>query len=265
MINRIKIRGYKTIKDLSFELKPINILIGSNGVGKSNFISFFKLVQNIYEQNLERFSMEEGAENLLRFGSKQTKEIYGYLEFDEANAYEFSLSRSSKDSLFIVLERIYSNTNSIGKNIGNHSFIIGRNKPESQIKSSKFILEVEDKVSKYLQTFQVYHFHDTSASAKIKQRGNVNDNRALHSDAGNLAAYLYYLQEKEPKAFKQIELTIRSVAPFFDRFILKPNRLKEDVIQLEWREKGLRDVPECQPYFRRHLAVYGFGYAIVTT
>ena len=49
MINRIKIEGYKSIKKLDLELKPINILIGSNGVGKSNFLSFFKLVNNLYK------------------------------------------------------------------------------------------------------------------------------------------------------------------------------------------------------------------------
>ncbi|MCV3465252.1 AAA family ATPase, partial [Campylobacter lari] len=42
MLNNITIKGYKSIKDLSeFELKNLNILIGANGAGKSNFISVF--------------------------------------------------------------------------------------------------------------------------------------------------------------------------------------------------------------------------------
>jgi predicted ATPase len=48
MLQNIKIEGFKSIKKLDLKLTPINILIGSNGVGKSNFISFFKLVNNIY-------------------------------------------------------------------------------------------------------------------------------------------------------------------------------------------------------------------------
>ena len=40
MIDYLEIKGYKSIKNLELELKPINILIGSNGVGKINFISF---------------------------------------------------------------------------------------------------------------------------------------------------------------------------------------------------------------------------------
>lgn len=36
MLDGIKIKGYKSIKDLDLTLRPINILIGSNGVGKTN-------------------------------------------------------------------------------------------------------------------------------------------------------------------------------------------------------------------------------------
>jgi predicted ATPase len=38
----IEIAGYKSIKAERIELRPINILIGANGSGKSNFISFFR-------------------------------------------------------------------------------------------------------------------------------------------------------------------------------------------------------------------------------
>jgi predicted ATPase len=40
MMDYIKIAGYKSIKDIHLDLMPINILIGANGSGKSNFISF---------------------------------------------------------------------------------------------------------------------------------------------------------------------------------------------------------------------------------
>jgi predicted ATPase len=102
MINRIQIKGYKTIRDLDFELSPINILIGANGVGKSNFISFFKLVQNLYDESLETYSMQVRVENLLHFGSKATEQIYGCLVFNKNNAYSFNLIARNCDSLFFL-------------------------------------------------------------------------------------------------------------------------------------------------------------------
>ena len=73
MLDKIRIKGYKSIRELELELKPINILIGSNGVGKTNFISFFKLINVIYEQRLHNYTMQNPAERLFHYGLKQTK------------------------------------------------------------------------------------------------------------------------------------------------------------------------------------------------
>jgi predicted ATPase len=236
MINKIQINGYKTIRELDFRLRCINILIGANGVGKSNFISFFKLIQNLYECSLETYSMQVGAENILHFGSKVTKLIYGYLQFDNTNGYEFTLMPRRNDSLFILDESVlFRNSTDYGDEWPTYN--ISSNSKEATISSDN-----SQKISKYvrehLKSFRIYHFHDTSASARIKQKGKIDDNKSLNADASNLAAYLYLLQEKHPKEFKRIELIIQSVAPFFEKFILKPDRLKEDMIQIEWKEKN---------------------------
>ncbi len=43
----IEIKGYKSIRDLKLKLSPVNILIGANGSGKSNLLSFFELLKNL--------------------------------------------------------------------------------------------------------------------------------------------------------------------------------------------------------------------------
>ncbi|MBN2166320.1 MAG: AAA family ATPase [Marinilabiliaceae bacterium] len=51
----IEISGYKSIHNESIDLKPINLLIGANGSGKSNFISFFDFLNKLYNRNLNEF------------------------------------------------------------------------------------------------------------------------------------------------------------------------------------------------------------------
>ena len=65
MINKIVVKGYKSIKEQAVELLPINILIGGNGIGKSNFISIFTLIRNLYEQNLQNYILTKGGSRLL--------------------------------------------------------------------------------------------------------------------------------------------------------------------------------------------------------
>ena len=52
-LKRIRINGYKSIEKLDLRMSSINILIGANGAGKSNFISLFTFLQNLSEGKLQ--------------------------------------------------------------------------------------------------------------------------------------------------------------------------------------------------------------------
>ena len=104
MLDRIKIEGYKSIKGLDLELQPINLLIGANGSGKSNFISFFRLVQNMIGQRLKNYTMVQSADTLLHYGRKHTQFIKGEFEYN-LNTYKFTLQAREDESLFIAEER----------------------------------------------------------------------------------------------------------------------------------------------------------------
>lgn len=222
MLNKIRIQGYKSIKELEMDLKPINILIGSNGVGKSNFISFFKLVNNIYEQRLQNYTMQHQADSILHYGVKHTAKLYGYLEFGR-NAYSFSLQPKDNGCLFIAEENSWYGGSAYGQ----------LNIDESQIKISTTYRD--NWLREYLQSYKIYHFHDTSKGAPLRSKADVDDNRVLKEDGSNLPAVLYLMQQKSPKVFNRIELVIKSVMPYFERFDLAPQAL-DNTISLVWND-----------------------------
>ena len=231
MLSRVIIDGYKSIQHTDVELRPINILIGSNGVGKTNFISFFKLINIIYEQHLHNYTMQNSAERLFHYGLKQTSELKGYLAFED-NAYEVRLQARDNGSLFIAEERSYYQSSSF--NVSNID--------ESQIKNSS---TYRDRwLRDYLQSYKIFHFHDTSKGAPLRSSANINDNRYLKTDGSNLPAFLFMLQEKYPKTLRRIELTIRSVMPYFGNFSLAPSLLDESQINLQWS-----DIENNEKYF----------------
>lgn len=235
MINRIEIENFKSIREMNLELSPINILIGANGAGKSNFIGFFKLLKNIYDQNLQNYVAEEaGADNILYFGLKESAFLKGLIEFDKTNRYYFRLNPNQEGYLYFGIEGTQFNRD--WYNTGWDKVDLGNGYVESVLQtklSTRYTY-----IKSYMTSFKVFHFHDTSKTAKIKQPCNINDNQFLREDGGNLAAYLFALQHNNPKDFKRIEMVIRSVAPYFENFNLKPDRINQDVIRLEWKEKG---------------------------
>lgn len=234
MINRIEIENFKSIREMNLELKPINILIGANGAGKSNFIGFFKLLKNMYDRNLPNYTIEEGgADDILHFGLKCSEHLRGDIEFNHTNSYFFTLKPTKEGKLFFEREGV--GFRGPGYKQPYYTFI-GNASENSELKNNQN--RISNYVKSYMRTFKVFHFHDTSKTARIKQQGDINDNETLREDGSNLAAYLYFLQERHPKEFKRIEMVIRSVAPYFDKFNLKPLRLNPNNIRLEWNEKG---------------------------
>lgn len=222
MLDKIKISGYKSIKDLDMDLRPVNILIGSNGVGKTNFITFFRLVNNIYEQRLRNYTMQNSAEGLMYYGIKNTKEIKGFLKFAD-NTYSFTLQPRDNGSMFLAEEGSWY------ADRPNKAFNID----ESYIKNST---NFRDKwLRAYLQSYKIYHFHETGKGAPLRTPADVNDNRMLKENGENLPAFLYLLQQNHPKVLKRIELVIQSVMPYFERFDLLPQQL-DNKIELVWND-----------------------------
>lgn len=241
MIERIIIENFKSIRKLDLELKPINILIGANGAGKSNFIAFFKLTNQIYEQRLQEY-LGNAFAKFLYYGRKKSDYIYGLLDFENEYAFYYTLKHNYEgNSGHISHLRFCHNINKIDKDYSKwgQSFAQAGGWLETEmynpVHQHSSHIEVADE---YLKTFKIYHFHDTGISSPLKQMNELNDNRFLRENGENLASYLYYLQEKHPRDFRLIESQIRSVAPFFDRFDLAPDRLNETQIELRWLEKG---------------------------
>jgi predicted ATPase len=47
MIERVKIKGYKSLSDVELNLKPLTVLIGPNAAGKSNFLDALQLLSRV--------------------------------------------------------------------------------------------------------------------------------------------------------------------------------------------------------------------------
>ena len=92
MIESVQILNYKSIRKANVPLGALNVLIGSNGVGKSNFISFFELTKSIFHQRFGVYTMDHGGmDNLLYKSRKVSEQTAGLLDFDNRNGFEFVL------------------------------------------------------------------------------------------------------------------------------------------------------------------------------
>ena len=239
MLRKISIQGFKSIKSLELKLGPLNILIGANGAGKSNLLSFFKMLNEMMAGRLQQFIGSAGrAQSLLHYGPKITPQIEACLVFDGeqgTNTYTMRLFHAAGDTLIFADEA--GSFQQTGTQFPKRD-TFGSGHQETLMNSMAEGGNQTAKVLKFLlNRCRVYHFHDTSSTSEVRQSCYVGDNRWLMPDAGNLAAMLLrYRNENTHSAYDRIRNTVRLLAPFFDDFELSPDESQRVI--LNWREKG---------------------------
>lgn len=240
LLKRLRLGGFKSIKCMDLEFRALNVLIGANGAGKSNLVSFFKLLNEMMGGRLQQFIGQSGrAQSLLHLGAQVTRELEAKLEFEVENAIDTYHMRlvPAQDSLLFAEETLafhqagYPHPKTVSLGAGHW---------ETKLREVAGQGEKTAKVFRHLlANCRVYHFHDTSATARVRNFCYVGDNDPLMHDAGNVSAVLLRLQQEGNGAeYKRILATIRIIAPYFDDFVLRPEGAKSTDIRLNWRQKG---------------------------
>ena len=238
-LNSLTIQGFRSIKELkAFSLTNLNVLVGANGAGKSNFVDFFRMLRAMSETGLATFVRDSGGADGLCFdGPKTTPEIKAHLAFGQ-NEYRFTLKPEVSGQMSVVSE------GALWTGGGNWSDSWG-SQGESRLKSwinSGGLVAKRGKmhyVAEAVSGWVVYHVHDTSKTSPMRRKHPVSNYRELQPDAGNIAPFLRQIREKHELHYRRICDTIRQVAPFFEEFLLEVEEEGENkVTRLEWRQKG---------------------------
>ena len=238
-IDKITLEGFKSIESLvDFRLGKLNVLIGANGAGKSNFVDLFRLLRVFADEAFQEHVLDSGGgDGFLFLGPKVTNSITARLDF-EANSYEFTLKPTASGTLQVATEK---------GAFGGHWKPIGSGNLESQLKSNWRLINPENtsgwRVPHYIyesvSSWTVYHFHDTSSLAPMRRDQSLHDKETFRHDASNIASYILGLKLSNPDSYALIRDTVRLIAPFFDDFLLRiQKRGTEEQVRLEWRQRG---------------------------
>jgi predicted ATPase len=234
-LQTLTVKGYKSIRSIDgLELRDLNIVIGANGAGKSNFVSLFQFLARLAREELQDYVVKQGGlEKILHFGPRVTEKLVFNFQSD-VNIYEAVLEPTSEGTLVFVDEWCSF--------AGNIKHIAIANQTETQLRRTRLAGRIPPFVYGPIENWRVYHFHDTSTFAPLRHSAPLIEPEQLAGDGGNLPAFLYFLQEQHPSTYELFLDTVRQVAPFLGTFVLRPEALNKDLIRLRWRHFGRDEV-----------------------
>lgn len=184
------------------------------------------MIQQILVQKLQIYVTQHGGpDSLLHHGRRNTSGLSFEIEFGK-NIYAGVLNPTLDNRMMFSREK-FTAANRFQEASGH---------TESHFPTFSNLGSGIWSSFKAMQDWRVYHFHDTGESSPIKQSHGINANDFLRPDACNLAAFLFFLQEKHNDSYRKVVETVKKVAPFFDDFYLRPNPNNESMIELEWRQ-----------------------------
>ena len=237
-LSHITVRGFKSIAALErFELGSLNVLIGPNGAGKSNLLDVFRMLAAMAGRRLQLFvAREDGPDALLHRGREHTSEMEIELAFRDS-VYRASLTAVGKHLAFTREETCAGCVGS-----GHYESDLEAVEKTNGDPSVRFLREA-------MSEWRVYHFHNTSLSAGMRQAQPVRDNLQLHADGSNLAPFLRHIRERHPANYRRILQTVSLAALHIEDFLHREE--PGERVELEWLQS---DVESGRTFGPRQLS-----------
>lgn len=266
-LKRVKIGGFRRLLDLSIELRPLMVLIGANGVGKTSILDAFSLLAASAAGKLND-SLNEwgGVSNVLTYDKAHeiTLEIdmdvpeYVPLQYklslipqgaSYSIKYEsFTQSRMQYKEPFKHIESHYNDIRYFDKEKG----ILVRptwehNPLETSLAQVPKMFKQPEDLRRTLSSSTLYHFLDVSSRSPIKLPQPMQPAMLPGMKGENIVPLLYYLRESDPDRFETIEDALRAAFPSFERLNFPP--VAAGMLTMTWKDKNFE-----QPLYMHQLS-----------
>lgn len=251
-VRSVSIEGFLSFKKLELELRGLNVLIGANGSGKSNFLEFFNMLRYLFwgqTGELPRYVAQNGfADSIFHYGRETTQEIACSLDFDGVGPYSgfnIRLGSSIQADLFVQFEQLIGPAMGsqgenpvLGATFKTHPLIkdyskqgAGHHLDPNMVMASKEIVAATTSIDRY-------HFRNTSLESPMRYTPNDRIEPRMSEQGANLAPFLHRIQQEHARDFENIQYAVKLAAPFIDSFQVEPLESEYGSYFIRWTESG---------------------------
>lgn len=283
--DRIHVHGFRRLADVELKLRPLNVLIGANGCGKTSLLDVFSLLaasaagqlkscikdMGGFDPNLSLQPTGTGDKaKLMRFELERAVSNYAPLKYDitlrpSGTSYQIpdeSLTQHndpSKPNPMKHLESVHGRT---------RYFDTDENKlkapaweydeTESALSQAGKMYQEPERFRTTLASSTYYHALDVSPRAPVRLPQQMREALLPGKNGEDLVTCLYWMREASPDRFETIEDTLRVGFPGFERLNFPP--VASGLLALTWKDKDVK-----QPFYLHQLSEGTLRFLWLTT
>ena len=180
MLKRVSIQNFKSLKDVTLDLQKVNLLIGPNNSGKTNFLKALEFVQD------DEIKIVEKSKRLIFDRNSQQHILIKLILNNDGKTFNNEQ----------IMEEVFEVDTSSFNNFRKHYYHISQNErrfdPFGSFESNKSI-----RMGQYI----VYK----PDSNLITKPANLSEVDNLNADCSNLVPYIFNLSQNYKSSFIQLE------------------------------------------------------------
>jgi predicted ATPase len=258
-VNHVGIGGFRRLNDISLEMRPLMVMIGANGVGKTSFLDALSLLSGSAAGTMNRKLSEMGglADVLTRGRSddlilRAEMGVPGHepLQYDlhlEPKGQSYTISRESLSQVrpphpepFKHIESRYSDIRYFNIDTGK---LVRPNWEHNPLESSlsqvpKMFREPEE-MRRTLSSITLYDVLDVGPRAPVKLPQQMKPADLPGENGEDLVSFLFNLRESSRECYEAIEDTMKAAFPGFVSLNFPP--VAAGMLSMTWKESSFRD------------------------
>ncbi len=253
--NHITVKGFRRLSDLDIALRPLTVMIGVNGVGKSSVLEALSLLSSSAQGKLrERMSEMGGLGALMTIDRVRGLTLGTRMDVEGDAPLDYSIALAPGGTAYVIQEELlcqqrnpqpppFKHIESRGVDIRYYDPDQGRltrpswpHEPlESSLSQVPKMFQLPEELRRRLASATLYHVLNVDGRAPVRLPQTMQPADLPGSDGETLVSCLYYLRETDRDRYEAIEDALRAAFPSFERLEFPP--VAAGTLAMAWRDR----------------------------